>query len=149
MYELFYIVEVHPQWYNLILKNTHYCVACGDDLESMTEVIYKYVRKFKIPERVYRSISTLEDRGLVPPRTLERRQVDYDLGKHLPFNYLVREMVEKAIKDNRQDTPYNRTKKKVRVVTPLADSTPEPPQETKRVGLVTPLKIRRITPTGN
>ena len=151
MYDLFYILEVRPQWYNLCLKDTHFCLACGGDLETFKRTIYKYVRKYKIEDRVYSALKGLECGGRVPPTVFEQRQKDYDSGKHLVFNDLVRGVVAEALKDNRQDTPYHHAKKKVRTVAPVeqvaARSLP-PLNETtpkKVVGKIRPLTVKRTT----
>lgn len=148
MQDLFYIVEVKPQWYNLIVKDTHYCVACGSDLEKMKRLVYKYVRKYKIEDRVYKALSGLSDSGRVPPTVLEMRRNDYLSGKHTVFNDLVRGVVEEALKDNRKDTPYHHAKKKVKAITPHTEvrTSPLPPSnEVRAVKKITPLKIRRTT----
>lgn len=151
MYDLFYIVEVTPHWYNLIVKDTHYCVACGSDLEKMKVLVYNYVRKYKIEDRVYSALRGLSDGGRVPPTTYEQRKKDYLSGKHLVFNDLIRGVVAQALKDNRQDTPYHHAKKKVRTVAPVeqvaARSLP-PLNETtpkKVVGKIRPLAVKRTT----
>ena len=145
MYDLFYIVEVTPQWYNLIVKDTHYCIACGSDLEVFKRTIYNYVRKYKIEDRVYRVLRGLSDGGHVPLTVFEKRREDYLSGRHLVFNDLVRGVVAQALKDNRQDTPYHRTKKKVRAVTPVGvAASPLPPtNEVRAVGKIRPRKIQR------
>lgn len=151
MYDLFYIVEVSPQWYNLILKDTHYCIGCGSDLESMKRTIHHYVRKYKTEDRVYRAISGLSDGGRVSPATLTQRQKVYDSGKHLVFNDLIRGVVAQALKENRQDTPYHHAKKKVRTVTPVGvAASPLPPaNEVRTVGKIVPRKIQRTKTTHN
>lgn len=151
MYDLFYILEVTPQWYNLIVKNTHYCVGCGSDLETLKGTIYKYVRKYKVEDRVFKALSGLSDGGRVPPTVFNQRQKDYLSGKHLVFNDLVRGVVSTAIKDNRQDTPYHHAKKKVRTIThspvvQVAASTLPPSNEVRSVGKIRPLTVKR-TPT--
>ena len=147
MYDLFYILEVRPQWYNLILKDTHYCVACGGDIEKIKRTIYNYVRKYKIEDRVYQAISGLEDGGKVPHSAFSRRHHHYIHGDHLVFNDLVRGVVEQAIKDNRKDTPYHHAKKKVRTIVPRTlVASPLPPQnEVKVVKKIVPHKIKRTT----
>lgn len=151
MYELFYLIEVTPQWYNLIVKDTHYCVGCGSDLETLKGTIYKYVRKYKTEDRVYRALSNLSDGGRVCTTVLEARKKDYLSGKHLVFNDLIRGVVAQALKDNRQDTPYHHAKKKVRTVAPVEQVAARslPPlndQPAKKVvGKITPLKVKRIT----
>lgn len=148
MYDLFYITEVSPQWYNLVLKDTHYCISCGTDLDLIGQVIYRYVRKYKIKDRVYKAISGLSDRGLVPPSTLRQRQEAYDKGLHLDFNSFVKEAVERALSDNRKDTPYHHTKKKVKAVVTAVAKTTDPSSEKKRsVGLKRPLNIQRTVTT--
>lgn len=156
MYDLFYILEVRPQWYNLILKDTHYCVACGSDLEVFKRTIYSYVRKYKIEDRVFNTLKRLEGGGKVPPTVYEQRRKDYLSGKHLVFNDLIRGVVAQALKDNRQDTPYHHAKKKVRTIVPVeqvaARSLP-PLNETtpkKVVGKIRPLTVKRTTvPSGH
>ena len=152
MYDLFYILEVRPQWYNLILKDTHYCVACGSDLETFKRTIYNYVRKYKIEDRVFNTLRGLSDGGRVPPTVFTQRQKDYDSGKHLVFNDLIRGVVAQALKDNRQDTPYHHAKKKVRTIRPVEQvrTSPLPPLNEEKVqkrsvGKIRPLSIRRTT----
>ena len=151
MYDLFYIVEVRPQWYNLILRDTHFCVACSSDLEVFKRTIYKYVRKYKVEDRVYRALRGLESGGRVPPAVFSQRQKDYLSGRHLVFNDLVRGVVSEALKDNRKDTPYHHAKKKVRTITPVercvARSLPPLNEDStkKVVGKIRPLSIKRTT----
>lgn len=148
MYDLFYITEVSPQWYNLVLKDTHYCISCGTDLDLIGQVIYRYVRKYKIKDRVYKAISGLSDRGQVSPATFKKRQEDYDKGLHLDFNSFVKGAVEKALQDNRKDTPYHHTKKKVKAVVTKEGGTTDTYSERKRsVGLKRPQKIQRTITT--
>ena len=152
MYDLFYITEVSPQWYNLIVKDTHYCVACGSDLEVFKRTIYKYVRKYKIEDRVYRALRELSDSGHVPPAVLEKRKKDYLSGGHTVFNDLIRGVVSEALKDSRKDTPYHHAKKKVRTIRPVEQvrTSPLPPLNEEKVqkrsvGKIRPLSIRRTT----
>lgn len=148
MYDLFYIIEVSPHWYNLILKKTHYCVACGGDLERIKRTIHSYVRKYKTEDRVYRAMERLEDCGRVSPATYEMRNNLYLSGVPEVFNDLIRGVVSEALKENRQDTPYHHAKKKVRTITPhtVVAASPAPPlNEVRVVKKVTPLKIKRTT----
>ena len=148
MYDLFYIVEVRPQWYNLIVKDTHYCIACGGDLEVLKRTIHKYVRKYKLVDRVYKALSNTETCGRVPPTVFSQRHKDYLSGRHEVFNDLVRGVVSEALKENRQDTPYHHAKKKVKAVVQVAASAMPPHNEViepKKVGKIRPLSIRRTT----
>lgn len=148
MKDLFYILEVSPQWYNLIVKDTHFCIACGSDLEVFKRTIYKYVRKYKIEDRVYSALKAMECGDSVPPTVFEQRQKDYLSGKHLVFEDLVRGVVEEALKDNRKDTPYHHAKKKVRTIVPhtVVSASPLPPtNEVRVVKKIRPLSIKRTT----
>ena len=148
MYDLFYIIEVSPQWYNVLVRDTHYCIACGNDLETLKRTIYSYVRKYKVEERVFSALKGLSDSGKVAPTTFAHREKDYDSGKHLPYCDVVREVVAQALKDNRQDTPFNRTKKVVKkVITQKVVESPLPLEVGKVVKRITPLKIQRTLTT--
>lgn len=144
MYDLFHIVEVSPQWYTLLLKDTFTCVASGADLSKIRQVIYDYVRKYKTEERVFRMTRLLSDGGRVSGATFNKRQKDYLEGKHLVFNDLVRGAVKEAIKDNREDTPYRRLQNKVKTVVPTKKEILPPTNiEVKVTKKVSALKVRR------
>lgn len=147
MYDLFYIVEVSPQWYNLIVRGTHCCVSCGADLEKIKRTLYNYVRKYKTEDKVYRVLSSLEGGGKVSPATYNLREDYCKVGLDLVFKDLVRGVVSQALKDNRHDTPYHHTRNKVRtVVKPpegVVNTAPTPRCEVKVVAKVKPLKIKR------
>ena len=152
MYDLFYIVETRPHWYNLLVKDTHYCVACGSDIQVLLNTVYKYVRKYKIEDRVYSALSKMTDRGVPPTTTLNKRKAQYTTGGHLVFNDLIRGVVSQALKDNRQDTPYHHAKKKVRTVVPRTEArtSPLPPLNEEKVqkrsvGKIRPLSVKRTT----
>ena len=150
MKDLFYIVEVRPQWYNLLLKDTHYCITCGSDLEAMKKVVYDYVRKFKTPDKVYRLVSGFSDHGLISPATFEKREEDFGDGRHHSFISMIHEVVERAIKDNRFDTPYHQTKKRVVEITPVEHTnTPFTVTKENSVRKITPIRIKKtpIFPT--
>lgn len=149
MYDVFYIIEVSPQWYNLILTSSHYCVACGD-LDTLKRTIHKYVRKYKVEERLNKTIKRLSDSGYVHPTTYEQRKRLYDSGEHIVFNDLIRGVVGEALKENRRDTPYHHTKKKVVKVTPPHTTvvlTTTPVEEVKVVKKIKPLKVKRTNTT--
>lgn len=148
MYDLFYILEVRPHHYNLIVKDTHYCIASGTDLEVIKRTIHKYVRKYKVEDRVYNTLSFMSDGGKAPLLVYEQRKKAYLSGEHLPFEDLIKEVVAQALKENRQDTPYHHTKKRVKAVTPLVQrsASPLPPlNEVRVVKKITPLKVKRTT----
>ena len=143
MQDLFYIIEVRPQWYNLIVKDTHYCIGCGSHLDTLLEVIYKYVRKYKTEDRVYNTLRGLSDNGDIAPTTMEKRQKDYISGKHIVFEDLVKDIVIKALKDNRQDTPYHKIKGKVKTTVKTQRTTITTKNEVRVIKRTTPLVIKR------
>ena len=116
MYDLFYIVEVHDHWYNLRLKNTHYCVGCGSDIENLLGTVGHYVKKYKTAERVYLMIRGLSDGGRMSPATFDQYKAQYDSGKSFPFKQMVYDAVALAKKEDRENSPYNRAKRQVRTV---------------------------------
>lgn len=149
MYDLFYILEVRPHFYNLIIKDTHYCIACSSDLEVLKRTIHKYVRKYKLEDRVHRALNSMESGYRVPPTVFERRQEDYLSGKHLVFDDLIRGVVEEALKENRKDTPYHHAKKRIGTAlhnTVVKSSPLPPPNEVRAVKKIVPRKITRTTP---
>ena len=151
MYEVFYVIELKPQWYNLRLRGTHYCVACTNDLEVIKRTIYNYVRKYKVVDRIYRATRETESGGYIPPTSFEKWSKDYGAGKHLKFADMVCGVVGEALRDNRKDTPYHHAKKKVRTIVPphkVAASTSPPQNEKRVVGKITPCKIKRTTTSG-
>lgn len=146
MKETFYIIEVSPQWYNLLVKDSHFCLACGTDLEVLKKTIYNCVRKYKTEDRLNRVIEELSNSGQIAPSTFNQRQKDFDSGKHLVFEDLVEEVVAEALKDNRKDTPYHRVKERLStsVTSVKARSISTDPVTTRVVKRVTPLAVRRV-----
>lgn len=157
MKNLFYIVEVNEGWYNLRVRQTHYCIACGLDKDKLLNKVYEYARKFKTEERLYSALNKLSDKGSVPPSTFNQMETLIREGKNI-LSAEIRAEIERAIKDNREDSPYNRAKKKTIKVTPKKDKSPaalspkmEKPalkkrgkeEEVKSVGKITPRKVAR------
>ena len=151
MYDLFYILEVRPNHYNLIVRDTHYCIAGFNDLEVIKRTIHKYVRKYKIEDRVYNTLSFMSDGGRVPPKVYEERKKAYLSGEHLVFEDLIKEVVAQALKENRQDTPYHHAKKRavgVSLHTTVRTNPLTPTNEVRVVKKIVPRKITRTTTSG-
>ena len=146
MQNTFYIVEVEDSWYNLRLVNTHHCISCGGDLSILLDTLYKYVRKYKTPERVYKAVESTEY-STVSPATFEQREQEYRSGRSEPYEDLVYDRVAEALRDNIQDSPYNRAKKRVRTVLTAVTQKGAPVQESflerKPVSKIKAMKIIR------
>lgn len=144
MYDLFYIVETHDHWYNLRLKETHYCIACGDSIDPMLNTIGLYVKKYKTAERVYKMIRGLSDSGRMSPMTLDNYQKEFAKGGWKVFDDLIRNTVTQARQEDKKNSPFNRAKRSVRTVEKDLVETP-PVQEVvvSPIKKVTPHKIKR------
>lgn len=138
MKDLFYIVEVSPQWYNLRTTTDHYTLAFGSNLNRLLEVVYKYCTKYKTEERLIKRLRQFEDKGMTPQKTLEYYKKQYSEGGHL-YKDLIDEQVEKAMQYNRDNTPYKKARKRV---TPLMRVTPH--TEVKETATLVPHKRRGL-----
>lgn len=138
MKDLFYIVEVSPQWFNLRTTTDHYTLAFGSNVDRLLEVVYKYCVKYKTEERLVKRLRQFEDKGMTPQKTLEYYKKQYSERGHL-FDHLIREQVEKAIQYNKENTPFKKAKKKV---TPLIKITPR--DEVKETTTLVPHKRRGL-----
>lgn len=157
MKNLFYIVETNEGWYNLRVRQTHYCISCGPDKDKLLEKVYEYARKFKTEERLYRALNKLSDCGKVSVATFNQMETLIREGKNI-LSAEIRAEIERAIKDNREDNPYNKAKKKTIKVTSKKNKSPaalspkkEKPalkkrgkeEEVKSIGKITPRKVAR------
>ena len=144
----FYILQTREDWYQLRVVRTHFCVACGSEVTPLLNTVYKYVRKFKSAERMYKALDDLSYGGRVSPLEYDRVNDLYLSGEGLVCSEDLRRTIAQAIEDNRQDTPYNNTKKKVkttlikRTISPASLTQEDTPVKTcgKKIR---PLKVMR------
>ena len=75
MLDSFYIVgkntPISGVWYKLVIKDTHFCVSCGSDLEKILKVLKTYVKRYRTSKRLLSAMSKLECSRL-SPATFER-----------------------------------------------------------------------------
>ena len=144
----FYILQTSEDWYQLRVVRTHFCVACGSEVTPLLNTVYKYVRKFKSAERMYKALNDLSYGGRVPPLEYDRVNELYLSGEGLVHSEDLKRTIAQAIEDNRQDTPYNNTKKKVKTTLIKRTTSPAPlTQEDTPVKTcgkkIRPLKVKR------
>ena len=137
MFDLFYIVEVSPKWYQLCIKTNHYCVACGEDISTLLATVKKYVKKYRTAEKFLKALSKTVDRHTFESsnKSLDRSYRDKDVYKGMHYNkktedyhkeifnsatylYLdeIGRAVSEAIEEVRQDTPFNHIRKLKRTI---------------------------------
>ena len=149
MYDTFYIVETSPQWYQLRLIDTHYCVGCGGSLDRHLKVIKKYVKKYKTSENVYRAVRNTEDGGRMGLATYEQYKGHYDSGLYRPYKDLIKAAVSQAKQEDKENSVFNRVKRRVRPVVEttieslVSPSQVEQPEKVRTVSRIAPKKIKR------
>ena len=119
--DFFYIIyDQKSNWYQLRVKDTHYVLACGSDLTTLLGTVHKYVRKYKNEENILRALGHLTYSTECGEALFEKRQDEYELHNGGDCMKFIRETVEKALEENRQDTPYKRAKDRIKPVVKLA-----------------------------
>ena len=122
-------------WYRLIARDSHFCIACGSDLDKITKCLWKNAKRYKTRERLNRAISELDCGGKVSPATFEQSEEWYRLhGKD--YADLVHSTVVGALREAREEekanSPLRKTTnrlKKVGVIKAVAETTEEHKQK--------------------
>lgn len=126
MYEAFYIVRVREDWYQLHIKDTHYCLGAGNSLEPLVGTVKRLVKKYRTKERLLRALNKLEDKGKVCDSVLPIYKEYYNtLSGH--FDSLVKNTVKEALDEIKEDSTFNRVKKRLRTIKLKDTDTTEPP----------------------
>ena len=139
MTDTFYIAyneTIGGTWYMLCVKETHFCIACGSDLERLLKSLKKCVKRVRYKERLMRELQGLDCGGRVSPATLEQRQEWY-LHHGEDYADLVHSTVVEALREAREEDKENsplrkatnRLKKAGRI-TALANTTEERVEKT-------------------
>lgn len=133
------------EWYMLCLRETHFCMSCGKDLDFILKKVGEFVKRYKTKERMMRSLSELESKGLVTPKVFQQRE-DYYKSHGNDFSELLLTTVETALIEVRIEekvnSPFNKTKKRIKKkVTPLL-----PIEESAKPRDYTPATISRRKP---
>lgn len=112
MFECFYIVEPQEGWYRLHLSENHYCLGSSNDLEALENTLKRLVKKYRTKERLLRGLSLLEDKGLVNTSVQKVYAHEYE-ESHLMYDGLVKSIVKSVLEEVKNDTPFNRARKKL------------------------------------
>lgn len=131
IFNVFYLTEKtsnNRPWYNLRVRETHYCVSYGADLNKILTTLRTYVKKYKTEDRFMKALRHLEDKGKVTsPLMFETYRKEYDdIGRI--HNDLIEETISSAFSELREEerinSPLNKTKvrlKKAGGVSPLLE----------------------------
>lgn len=132
MYELFYIIETQEGWYQLCVKGTHYVLSSGSDLDKILMTLKGLVRKYRTKERLMRALSKTEDKGQVSEKTMTVYQDWYtELAHH--YDHLVNRTVKEGLEEAKQDSTFNKVKKRLKVMTTYKEDTPPAPKKEEEV----------------
>lgn len=112
MRNLFIIIQLSPDWYMLLLRDSLYCISCGGDLEKIYSIIRKYVKKYKTKEKLLKVVSQFEDEGKVPILIFEDRKKFVSSSAHL-FEEEINNIVSETLKEVRDSevSPFQKARK--------------------------------------
>ena len=128
MAETYYIAHydtVGGTWYMLLVRDTHFCISCGSDLEKIVKCLRRSVKRTRTKERLLRELSGLECGGKVSPATFTQREEWYRLHGE-DYADLVHSTVVEALREAREEDKEN---------SPLRKTT----TRLKRAGRISPL----------
>ena len=132
MYEVFYIIETQEDWYQLCVKGTHYVLYSGSDLDCLLETLKRLVKKYRYKERLMKALSKTEDKGQVNEKTMTVYEDWYnELSHH--YDGLVKRTVKEALEEAKQDSTFNKVKKRLKVMTTYKEDTPPAPKKEEEV----------------
>lgn len=135
MTETYYIAHhdlFSGTWYMLLVRDTHFCISCGSDLEKILKSLKRSVKRNRYKERLFRELSGLECEGKVSPSTFEQREEWYRLHGE-DYADLVYSTVVEALREAREEDKEN---------SPLRKTT----NRLKKVGRIKPIKTIEESP---
>ena len=139
MFNTFYIIG-REDWYQLIIKETHFCVSCGGDLDKILNMAKTYVKRYRTPERLFKALrkTNYGKGGRVSPATFEQREQEY-VEQGQEYKDLLTATIEEAFMEMRDEgkKTLNRTMTRVRKaggVKPLTGKTIEKEEPKKLLG---------------
>lgn len=116
MLDTFYLTATESYsgtWYMLLVKDSHFCLACGGDLDKITKVLRHYVKTYRTRERLFRSLSGLDSQGKVSESTFLQREEYY--RKHgEDYEDLITQVVLEAQSEAREEDKLNSPLNKAR-----------------------------------
>ena len=102
MRNTFYInYDEKRDWYMLCIKDTHFSVSCGDDLDKILAVLSDYVKRYRTHDRLITAMSQLESKGVVAPKTFAQRE-EYYKEHGEDYAKLITRVVDSALKEARE-----------------------------------------------
>ena len=109
MYDTLYLVAKDSnggKWYNLRIRDTHFCISCGGDLDKILNMVKVYTKRYKNADRLLRAMSKLDGGGRVSPATYTQCEEQYRKEGHI-FNDLLHRTIEEAYKEAREEAKLN------------------------------------------
>lgn len=121
MTNTFYIISKEQfggtMWYQLCLRDNHYCLACGGDLDTILRTIKTYVKRHRTVERLYRALNKMESGFSVSPSVYSLRE-DYYRVHGEDYDDLVLSAVASAIyeakEEDKVNSPLYKTRTRIR-----------------------------------
>lgn len=149
MTNTFYIAETKSNsgsWYMLIVRDTHFCITCGSDLDKVVKSLKRCVKRTRTRERLFKELRGLDCKGRVSPATFDQRE-QYFREHGEDYADLVHSTVVEAIREakeeDKKNSPLRKTTNRLKKVglSPLAktvvDSSPKvdspAPQDSPRL----------------
>lgn len=123
-------------WYMLLVRDTHFCISCGSDLDKILSSLRRCVKRNRTKERLLRELSGLDCGGRVSPATFAQRE-EYFRAHGEDYEDLVHSTVVEALNEAREEDKKNSPLRKTATrlkragrISPLAKTIEESPKET-------------------
>lgn len=142
MFDLFYIIEIKDGWFNLCIKDTHYCVGCGTDPKVLLRTVKDFVKRYRTKDKFLKAISKTEHKGEHPNKqTYEHRKLLYETAKY-DYHEEIEEAIQEMLEEIKGDTPFNSILKRKKTISlPKKEEEPVIKKETKEVIEMTKPKV--------
>lgn len=105
-YYIAHSTTVGGTWYMLLVRDTHFCISCGSDLDKIITSLRRNVKRNKTKERLLRELSGLDCGGKVSPATFEQREEWYRAHGE-DYADLVKSTVVEALREAREEEKEN------------------------------------------
>ena len=93
-------------WYMLLVKDSHFCISCGSDLDKILKSLKRCVKRTRTRERLFRELNGLDCGGKVSPATFEQRE-EYFRAHGEDYVDLVHSTVVEALQEAREEDKEN------------------------------------------
>lgn len=152
MTDTFYIHHsptIGGTWYMLVVKDLHFCICCGSDLDNILKSLKKCVKRTRRKEVLLRELRGLECGGKVSPATFEQREEWYrQHGEDYAdlVHSTVVEALHEAKEEDKANSPLRKTTnrlKKVGRIKALAKTIEEQPKEDSTPAKDSPKILRK------